>query len=160
MKKKILLTALVALLFAGCSSTPINDAPAPSAAAAGGNEGLDLDLLRSDSLLTQRSIYFDFNKYEVKAEYQDIVNAHAKYIADHPNAKATLKGHADYHGSHEYNLALGQKRSVSVKNVMNLKGASDSQIETVSFGEEEANQNCQGSQCDKDRRVDISYDVE
>ena len=159
MKKNLFLAGLVTLVFAGCSTTPINDASAPSAAA-GGNEGLDLDMLRSDSLLTQRSVYFDFDKYEVKAEYQDIVNAHAKYIADHPNAKATLKGHADYRGSHEYNLSLGQKRSVSVKDVMNLKGASDSQIETVSFGEEEANQNCQGSQCDKDRRVDISYEVE
>jgi peptidoglycan-associated lipoprotein len=111
-------------------------------------------------LLTQRSIYFDFDKFEVKPEYLDVVNAHARYAADHPAAKMTLKGHADYRGSHEYNLALGQKRSVSVKDVMNTSGANDSQIETVSYGEEEANQNCQGKECDQDRRVDISYEVE
>ena len=164
--KKIVLAGLTMAFLAGCSSTPINDADAPSDAKAGeavdrsSTDDLGLDQLRSDSLLTQRSIYFDFDKFEVKPEYLDIVNAHAQYAADHPGAKMTLKGHADYRGSHEYNLALGQKRSVSVKDVMNTSGANDAQIETVSYGEEEANQNCQGDECSQDRRVDISYEVE
>ena len=159
---KLFYAGFAMALLAGCSSTPLNDANAPSDAKAGAakNGELSLDKLRTDSLLTQRSIYFDFDKFEVKPEYLDIVNAHAQYAADHPAAKMTLKGHADYRGSHEYNLALGQKRSVSVKDVMNTSGANDSQIETVSYGEEEANQNCQGKECDQDRRVDISYEVE
>ena len=164
--KKIVLVGLTMAFLAGCSSTPLNDAAAPSDAKAGesvdrsSTDNLGLDLLRSDSLLTQRSIYFDFDKFEVKPEYLDVVNAHAQYAADHPGVKMTLKGHADYRGSHEYNLALGQKRSVSVKDVMNTSGANDAQIETVSYGEEEANQNCQGDECSQDRRVDISYEVE
>ena len=165
--KKLVFAGLTLALLAGCSSTPLNDADAPSDAKAGkASEAADqtselgLDKLRSDSLLTQRSIYFDFDKFEVKPEYLDIVNAHAQYAADHPGVKMTLKGHADYRGSHEYNLALGQKRSVSVKDVMNTSGANDSQIETVSYGEEESNQNCQGNECGQDRRVDISYEVE
>jgi peptidoglycan-associated lipoprotein len=159
--KKLVFAGLTLALLAGCSSTPLDDAEAPSdAKAAESVDNLSLDKLRSDSLLTQRSIYFDFDKFEVKPEYQDIVNAHAQYAADHPEAKMTLKGHADHRGSHEYNLALGQKRSVSVKDVMNTSGASDGQIETVSYGEEEANQNCQGNECSQDRRVDISYEVE
>ncbi len=169
--KKIVLAGLTMAFLAGCSSTPLNDAAAPSDAKAGesvdrsstdgsSTDNLGLDLLRSDSLLTQRSIYFDFDKFEVKPEYLDVVNAHAQYAADHPGVKMTLKGHADYRGSHEYNLALGQKRSVSVKDVMNTSGANDAQIETVSYGEEEANQNCQGDECSQDRRVDISYEVE
>ena len=159
--KKLVFAGLTLALLVGCSSTPLNDADAPSDAKAGeAVDNLSLDKLRSDSLLTQRSIYFDFDKFEVKPEYQDIVNAHAQYAADHPEAKMTLKGHADHRGSHEYNLALGQKRSVSVKDVMNTSGASDGQIETVSYGEEEANQNCQGNECSQDRRVDISYEVE
>jgi len=166
--KKLVLAGLTMAFLAGCSSTPLNDADAPSDAKAGepvdrssaSTDDLGLDQLRSDSLLTQRSIYFDFDKFEVKPEYLDIVNAHAQYAADHPGVKMTLKGHADYRGSHEYNLALGQKRSVSVKDVMNTSGANDAQIETVSYGEEEANQNCQGDECSQDRRVDISYEVE
>ena len=121
--KKIVLAGLTMAFLAGCSSTPLNDAAAPSDAKAGesvdrsstdgsSTDNLGLDLLRSDSLLTQRSIYFDFDKFEVKPEYLDVVNAHAQYAADHPGVKMTLKGHADYRGSHEYNLALGQKRSV------------------------------------------------
>ena len=168
---EIVLPGLTMAFLAGCSSTPLNDAAAPSDAKAGesvdrsstdgsSTDNLGLDLLRSDSLLTQRSIYFDFDKFEVKPEYLDVVNAHAQYAADHPGVKMTLKGHADYRGSHEYNLALGQKRSVSVKDVMNTSGANDAQIETVSYGEEEANQNCQGDECSQDRRVDISYEVE
>jgi peptidoglycan-associated lipoprotein len=164
--KKLVFAGLTIALLAGCSSTPLNDANAPSDAKAGeavdrsSTDDLGLDQLRSDSLLTKRSIYFDFDKFEVKPEYLDIVNAHAQYAADHPGVKMTLKGHADYRGSHEYNLALGQKRSVSVKDVMNTSGANDAQIETVSYGEEEANQNCQGDECSQDRRVDISYEVE
>ena len=164
--KKIVLAGLTMAFLVGCSSTPLNDADAPSDAKAGeavdrsSTDDLGLDQLRSDSLLTQRSIYFDFDKFEVKPEYLDVVNAHAQYAADHPGVKMTLKGHADYRGSHEYNLALGQKRSVSVKDVMNTSGANDAQIETVSYGEEEANQNCQGDECSQDRRVDISYEVE
>ena len=164
--KKLVFAGLTIALLAGCSSTPLNDADAPSDAKAGeavdrsSTDDLGLDQLRSDSLLTQRSIYFDFDKFEVKPEYLDIVNAHAQYAADHPGVKMTLKGHADYRGSHEYNLALGQKRSVSVKDVMNTSGANDAQIETVSYGDEEANQNCQGDECSQDRRVDISYEVE
>jgi len=162
MKKSLVYVSLLSALMAGCSSTPLNDAAEPGAAGTPNSleESLSLDKLRSDSLLTQRSVYFDFDKYEVKPEYQDIVNAHAQYVADHPNAKVTLKGHADYRGAHEYNLALGQKRSVSVKGAMNVSGANDDQIETVSYGEEEANQNCQGNECSQDRRVVISYEVE
>lgn len=162
---KLFYAGIAFALLAGCSSTPLNDANAPSDAKAGSavdrtSSDLGLDKLRSDSLLTQRSVYFDFDKFEVKPEYLDIVNAHAQYAADHPGVKMTLKGHADYRGSHEYNLSLGQKRSVSVKDVMNTSGANDAQIETVSYGEEESNQNCQGKECDQDRRVDISYEVE
>ena len=161
---KLFYVGIAFALLAGCSSTPINDANAPSAGAGAGagaaNGELSLDKLRTDSLLTQRSIYFDFDKFEVKPEYLDVVNAHAQYAANHPAAKMTLKGHADYRGSHEHNLSLGQKRAVSVKDVMNTSGANDSQIETVSYGEEEANQNCQGKECDQDRIVDISYEVE
>ena len=159
--KNFLYAGVVLALVAGCSSTPLEDADAPSDAQAGeARDSLSLDKLRSDSLLSQRSIYFSFDKFEVTPEYIDVVNAHAQYVADHPDAKMTLKGHADYRGAHEYNLSLGQKRSVSVKDVMNTSGANDSQIETVSYGEEEANQNCQGNDCGQDRRVDISYEVE
>ena len=66
-------------------------------------------------------------------------------------------GNADYRGSHEYNLALGQKRAVAVKQALEALGVNGSAIETISFGEEHANQTCTGSTCGQDRRADIGY---
>jgi peptidoglycan-associated lipoprotein len=89
-----------------------------------------------NNILSKRSVYFDFDKYEVKPEYRALAEAHATYLKDHPSASIKIEGNADDRGSREYNLSLGQKRAVAVKKVINLLGVSDSQIETVSFGEE------------------------
>lgn len=88
------------------------------------------------NILSKRNIYFDFDKYEIKPEYRALVEAHAKYLIAYPQIKITLQGNADDRGSREYNLALGQKRAVAVKQMMNVLGVPDRQIETISFGEE------------------------
>jgi peptidoglycan-associated lipoprotein len=165
MKKSLLFASLLSLFLVGCSSTPINDAPkpsGPSASVSDDEKDLDLASLRDpNNILSKRSIYFDYDKDVVKAEYKDLIAAHAKYVASHPKAKMTLTGNTDDRGSREYNVSLGQKRSVSVKKSMNVLGAQDAQIETVSFGEERADTNCKDDACyAKDRRVDISYEKE
>ena len=166
MKKSLFLASLLSLFLIGCSSTPIVDVskPAGPSASNDSNDEKDLDLasLRDpNNILSKRSIYFDYDKDTVKAEYKDLLEAHAKYVASHPKAKMTLTGNTDDRGSREYNVSLGQKRSVSVKKSMNVLGAQDTQIETVSFGEERAETNCKDDACyGKDRRVDISYEKE
>ena len=163
MKKSLLLATLLSLFLVGCSSTPINDASKPNGPSASNDEkDLDLASLRDpNNILSKRSIYFDYDKDVVKAEYKDLVAAHAKYVSTHPKAKMTLTGNTDDRGSREYNMSLGQRRSVSVKKSMNVLGAQDTQIETVSFGEERADTNCKDDACyGKDRRVDISYEKE
>ena len=166
MKKSLFLASLLSLFLIGCSSTPIVDVskPAGPSASNDSNDEKDLDLasLRDpNNILSKRSIYFDYDKDVVKAEYKDLLAAHAKYVASHPKAKMTLIGNTDDRGSREYNVSLGQKRSVSVKKSMNVLGAQDTQIETVSFGEERADTNCKDDACyGKDRRVDISYEKE
>ena len=168
MKKSLLLAPLLALFLVGCSSTPINDVSkpngpsSPSASVSDDEKDLDLASLRDpNNILSKRSIYFDYDKDVVKAEYKDLVAAHAKYVSTHPKAKMTLTGNTDDRGSREYNVSLGQRRSVSVKKAMNVLGAQDTQIETVSFGEERADTNCKDDACyAKDRRVDISYEKE
>jgi peptidoglycan-associated lipoprotein len=161
MKKSLLLASLLSLFLVGCSSTPINDASKPSGPTAD-EKDLDLASLRDpNNILSKRSIYFDYDKDVVRAEYKDLVAAHAKYVSTHPKAKMTLTGNTDDRGSREYNVSLGQRRSVSVKKSMNVLGAQDTQIETVSFGEERADTNCKDDACyAKDRRVDISYEKE
>ena len=168
MKKSLLLLSLLAILGAGCSSTPMDPAGEPGASNYYGSDGIDpasaealgLDELRGNTLLSQRSVFFDFNKYDIKAEYLDLIGAHAQYLNNHAPARMIIKGNADYRGSHEYNLSLGQKRSVAVKEALNALGVDDSQIETISYGEEYANQECQADACGQDRRADISYEVE
>lgn len=170
MKKSLLLASLLSLFLVGCSSTPINDASKPTGPSVSNDEkavsndekDLDLASLRDpNNILSKRSIYFDYDKDVVKAEYKDLVAAHAKYLSAHPKAKMTLTGNTDDRGSREYNVSLGQRRSVSVKKSMNVLGAQDTQIETVSFGEERADTNCKDDACyAKDRRVDISYEKE
>ncbi|CAM8400401.1 OmpA family protein [Candidatus Methylopumilus planktonicus] len=166
MKKSLFLASLLTLFLLGCSSTPIVDVskPAGPSASKDENDETDLDLasLRDpNNILSKRSIYFDYDKDVVKAEYKDLLAAHAKYVASHSKAKMTLTGNTDDRGSREYNVSLGQKRSVSVKKSMNVLGAQDTQIETVSFGEERADTNCKDDTCyGKDRRVDISYEKE
>jgi peptidoglycan-associated lipoprotein len=163
MKKSLLLASLLSLFLVGCSSTPINDASKPNGPSVSNDEkDLDLASLRDpNNILSKRSIYFDYDKDVVKAEYKDLVAAHAKYVSTHPKAKMTLTGNTDDRGSREYNVSLGQRRSVSVKKSMNVLGAQDTQIETVSFGEERADTNCKDDACyAKDRRVDISYEKE
>ena len=85
MKKSLLLATLLSLLLAGCSSAPINDAARPSGpASASSNDDSDLDLasLRDpNNILSKCSIYFDYDKDVVKAEYKDLVAAHAKYVS-------------------------------------------------------------------------------
>lgn len=114
-----------------------------------------------NNILSKRSIYFDYDKDEVKAEYRPLVEAHAKYLLAHPQAKVALQGNADERGSPEYNLALGQRRAVAVKKVMNVLGVGDKQIETVSFGEEKPMAAGHDEAAwTQNRRADIAYEGE
>ncbi|HEY3327944.1 MAG TPA: peptidoglycan-associated lipoprotein Pal [Novimethylophilus sp.] len=111
-----------------------------------------------NNILSKRNVYFDFDKDEVKPEYRALVEAHAKYLNEHTDAKVVLQGNADERGSREYNLALGQRRSVAVKKVMNVLGVNDKQIETVSYGEEKPRCTDKTEACwAENRRVDIVY---
>jgi peptidoglycan-associated lipoprotein len=84
----------------------------------------------------KRSVYYEFDKYDVKAEYRSLVESHAAWLRANPKARLTIEGNADERGSREYNVALGQRRAESVMKMMRLLGAAENQIEAVSFGEE------------------------
>ena len=113
------------------------------------------------NILSKRSVYFDFDSSSVKDEFKPLVTAHARYLSDNRGRKIVIQGNTDERGSREYNLALGQRRSDSVKKMMMLLGATDAQIETVSFGEEKprATGSDEGAYTEN-RRSDIVYDSE
>jgi peptidoglycan-associated lipoprotein len=89
-----------------------------------------------NNILSKRSVYYELDKFDVKDEYRPLIEAHAKYLRENPSAKMLVQGNTDERGSREYNVALGQRRSDGVKKMLMLLGARESQIESVSLGEE------------------------
>lgn len=112
----------------------------------------------SESLLSKRVIYFDFDKSEVKAEYRATIAAHAAYVSSHGSARVTLEGHADERGTREYNLGLGERRGNAVSGLFSAAGAMGGQLDTVSYGEERPVCRVSDSNCwAQNRRVEIVY---
>lgn len=110
------------------------------------------------SPLSKRVIYFMYDSYEVLPEYQQVVSAHANYLASHPERNVILEGHADERGSPEYNIALGEQRAKAVAKMMQFQGATDGQMQVVSFGEEKpAVSGHDESAWQQNRRVEIFY---
>ena len=154
--QKLLISALFASLLAACGTTPTTDSGAPvedrnvgsgtSGAATSGSTtgnvagtatGSQANRLRDpNSILSKRSVYFDFDSYAVKDDYKPLIDAHARYLQGDKGGRMTIQGNTDERGSREYNIALGQRRADAVKKMMMLFGATDSQIDTVSFGKE------------------------
>ena len=137
-----LVPALAVALLAACSSTPDNSSDLASVDATGTSgvpklSAAALAKLRDpNSPLSKRSIYFNYDQYDVKSEYNSQLQAHAKFIASEPNARVLVQGNTDDRGSREYNLALGQRRADAVKKQLVLMGAPEAQIESVSLGKE------------------------
>jgi len=84
----------------------------------------------------QRIVYFDFDSFVIKSDYKAMLDAHAQGLTANRSKRLVIEGHADERGGREYNLALGQKRAAAVLNSLKLLGASEGQMEAVSFGEE------------------------
>jgi len=113
------------------------------------------------NILSKRTVYFDFDKFEVKDEYRPLVEAHARFLRENRSAKMLVQGNADERGSREYNVGLGQRRSDSVKKMLILLGAREDQIEAVSLGEEKPACSEHSEDCwAKNRRDDMLYNGE
>ena len=184
---KLILAVSAAAALAGCSSTPETVAPvetrtgtgtgtttaAPDAGTStsgvGGTPGASGTTMPGTSAtgnplkdprspLSRREIFYDYDSFTVKDEYKPLLEAHAAYLKQNRNARIKVEGNTDERGSREYNLALGQKRSESVKRVLTLLGVADAQIETVSFGEEKPRDPASSEAAySQNRRCDLAY---
>ena len=182
MKRILPAMALIALL-AGCGSavkldevavedktgTPISGPGSGAASSASGSAGqpansaiAPVDLSKSGSTAAnpsgQRIVYFDYDSFAIKPEFQDVIEAQARFIKSDKNRRVSIEGHTDDRGGREYNLALGQKRAEAVRRALGLLGAPDSQLEAVSFGKEKpAVQGNDENAMSRNRRAEISY---
>lgn len=139
-----------------------NDQGGASAAGVSNSTVAKVDLSGSsqDAFLKSatRLVYFDYDSYAIRAEFQPVIEAHAKFLKGNPARKIALEGHTDERGGREYNLALGQKRAEAVRRALGVLGVSDSQMEAVSFGKEKpAAAGGTEEAMSKNRRVEISY---
>ena len=178
--KRILAAAALAAFVAGCSSTPDSEqAPAPvedgkpgvsgpstgpvtgqpiPTTPIGGDPNKDPSLTDPKSILSRRSVYFDFDSDAIKAEFVPLVEAHGAFLRQNPRAKMLIQGNADERGSREYNLGLGQRRADALKKRLVLLGAQEGQIESVSLGEEKLVCSDTTEECyAKCRRDDMLY---
>ena len=178
--KRILLVAGVVALLSACGSAvkldkvPVEDRSGTSSGASGsGSAGangtgvgkgavasVDLSNGANDAAMqaTTRIVYFDYDSYAIRPEFQAVIEAHAKYIRADKARKVVIEGHTDERGGREYNLALGQKRAEAVRKALSLLGVGEAQLEAVSFGKEKpAVQGSSEAAMEKNRRAEISY---
>lgn len=155
----LLATTSVALLaLAGCSGksalkTPASAGSQGTAAAAGGN-GAQGDAVADAGMGAAnggggvggsgasapagvgRLVYFDFDSSEIRPEFVAVIAAHAHALAANASIRVRLEGHSDERGSPEYNIGLGERRAQTVRRALLLQGVAESQVVTVSYGEE------------------------
>lgn len=181
---RVLISIVLGLALAGCGTTDVKDegvpvesrkpesvtlpppvttvkppAKAPTTGSIRTEQVAGNPLKDPSNILSKRSVFFDYDSAVVKDEFKPVVTAHAKYLTDNRGRRVVVQGNTDERGSREYNLALGQRRADSVKKMLMLLGATDNQIETVSFGEEKPR--AMGSTenaYSENRRADIAYD--
>ena len=172
--KRLIIPTLLALLITGCSSTPdtAEQTSAPVESRTSGNVATvtagDMDsrklppeLTDPKSILSKRSVYFDYDKFDIKAEYKDLVAAHAKFLVNNRQFKMLIQGNTDERGSREYNVALGQKRADAIKQMLIMLGAREEQVESVSLGEEKPKNAGQNEAAwAENRRGDMLYSGE
>lgn len=141
---KGLMLALPILAVAACSSNKSAD---NDQSALGGNGGMlngsggygsadEQARLTMQELQRNNIVYFDFDRYDVRSDFAQMLDAHAAFLRSNPSFKVTIEGHADERGTPEYNIALGERRANAVKMYLQGKGVSGEQIAIVSYGKE------------------------
>jgi len=185
--KKFLLTLGLCAMLAGCGSsvklddvavedksgTPVTGQAgagqqgAGTGAGGGGSSGnppvASVDLTRPGTAAiaapsAPRVVYFDYDSFLIKPEFQGVIEAHATYLKGDRNRRVAIEGHTDERGGREYNLALGQRRSEAVRRALALLGVADTQVEAVSFGKEKpAVAGSDEAAMARNRRAEINY---
>lgn len=171
-----LVMVAAAVMVAGCkskpvqedtvASTPVSTTPAPSVRTDGvttvntDDRAGNVPGARAPAgeVTAQRVIYFDFDTSDIRNEYVDVIAAHGRFLAGNATVRVRLEGHTDERGSREYNIGLGERRSQTVKRALMLQGVQESQVATVSYGEERpAAAGSEEAAWSKNRRVEIVY---
>jgi peptidoglycan-associated lipoprotein len=172
MMKRMFLALTLAATMVGCSSVKLDEVPVEDKSASsvapntGGGSQSSVTPVTVDTasgtaagpLNVARLIYFDYDSYAIKPEFQSLLEAHARFLKANGTRKVAIEGHTDERGGREYNLALGQRRAEAVRRAFGLLGVADGQMEAVSFGKEKpAVPGSDEASWAKNRRAEIVY---
>ena len=113
---------------AGCAKKNVEEVAAPAAPA--------VSTKAISKKLTKNVVYFDFNKYDIKAEYRDMLQGMADTLKQYPSIVVLIAGNCDERGTEEYNQALGERRAQAVYDYMIRLGVPAEQLDIISFGED------------------------
>lgn len=172
-RKNVLALITVAILAAACGGQPEREDDSTSTVGSnsgvstGGVATVDADRQSGSSTgavgpqspqASQRVIYFDFDSSDIRTEFVDVIAAHGRFLAGNATVRVRLEGHTDERGSREYNIGLAERRAQTVRRALALQGVQESQIATVSYGEERpAAAGSDENAWSRNRRVEIVY---
>jgi len=135
----------------GAQTSGIDTSAGPAAGAMSPEQQQALAALQARNV-----VYFEFDSSEIRGDDLQTVTAHAAYLARYKNARVRLEGHTDERGSREYNIGLGERRAQTVRSALLVQGVAESQITTVSYGEERpAVEGADEAAYAKNRRVEL-----
>ncbi len=180
MFKKMLTACAVAAVLAGCASgvklddVPVEDRSGSAVQTPGGADAATAGRATQSAVTpvetaprpgdtmgpasVGRIVYFDYDSYAIKPEFQTLIEAHARFLKAGASRHVVVEGHTDERGGREYNLALGQRRAEAVRRSLGLLGINDNQVEAVSFGKEKpAAMGSDESAWSQNRRAEIAY---
>ncbi|ANF58226.1 peptidoglycan-associated lipoprotein Pal [Halotalea alkalilenta] len=143
---KTLAAAFSVVVIAGCSSSGgtqdgdqggmTSGAQTSGTSSSTGAAGQGYGQGQQGQIPSVRTVYFDFDRDTIRAEFESVLNQHAAYLRANPSTQVVLEGHTDERGTREYNLGLGERRANAVRQYLTVQGVNASQLEVVSYGEE------------------------
>ncbi|MBZ2170524.1 peptidoglycan-associated lipoprotein Pal [Nitratidesulfovibrio sp. SRB-5] len=137
----VLTLALVLATGFGCAKKQVAATPesagAPMAAEDDSARRAQLEALaRAQQIITDAKVYFDFDKFDLKAESKEVLKQKADVLKKFPSIRVLVEGHCDERGTQEYNLALGERRARAAYEYLVMSGVNAGQLEMISYGEE------------------------
>ncbi|MDA9882706.1 peptidoglycan-associated lipoprotein Pal [bacterium] len=149
MFQRLFAICAVAFLFTACetASNVTGDSASGSSSSSATSAGTASSSTGSSTTATQMSdaeklaqvgntVYFGFDSSELPVEAQATLDRQAAFLNVNPTMVVIIEGHADERGTREYNLALGDRRAVAVRDYLLAKGLNAARVRTVSYGKE------------------------
>ena len=145
---RILMSLIVMIFVAACSTTPKEDSAAEGTGSSTDSSGSGLTSVdyvsdgikagSSDDLIINVGdrIFFDFASHELNSDAQEQLQAQASWMKQYSSVSLTIEGHCDERGTREYNIALGERRAQAMKNYLIGLGVGAGRLSTISYGKE------------------------